>query len=147
MDKQNLSKIKYIYRIYKSAEDNQVHIEKYPVVYVNSNYTYYKVANKQELQWVGTPKVYETAKAACYELSKITRYWNLSFYFWDLDGFDIENSKYIENLRREALKQKYESDLKQHKSLATRYKNHYDGEMEEIEKLEKKLAGLESEEI
>jgi hypothetical protein len=46
-DLNNLSKIKYIYRIYES-EDEVLHCEKYPVVYINSKVVYFKDARKQE---------------------------------------------------------------------------------------------------
>ena len=49
MDKSELSKHKYIYKIYQSCSDNSFHIERYPIVYANSSYVYFKVANKQEL--------------------------------------------------------------------------------------------------
>lgn len=46
-----LSKRKYIYKIYQ-ATDGMFHIEKFPIIYANSAYVYFKVANKQELQHV-----------------------------------------------------------------------------------------------
>lgn len=47
-----LSKQKYIYKIYQTY-DGMFHIEKFPIIYANSAYVYFKVANKQELQCVG----------------------------------------------------------------------------------------------
>lgn len=47
-----LSKHKHIYKIYE-ATDGMFHIEKFPIIYANSAYVYFKVANKQELQHVG----------------------------------------------------------------------------------------------
>lgn len=52
MDKSGLSKRKYIYKIYRSYRDHTFHIERYPIIYANSSYVYFKVANKQELQYV-----------------------------------------------------------------------------------------------
>ena len=48
LDEKNLSKIKYIYRIYES-EDEVLHCEKFPVIYINSKVVYFKDARKQEL--------------------------------------------------------------------------------------------------
>lgn len=47
LDMKNLSKIKYIYRIYSA--DNTLHLERYPVVYINSEVVYYKGARKNSL--------------------------------------------------------------------------------------------------
>lgn len=49
MNKSELSKRKYIYKVYQSCGDNSFHIERYPIIYTNSAYVYFKVANKQEL--------------------------------------------------------------------------------------------------
>ena len=47
IDTNNLGKVKYIYRIYESA-DYKLHIEKYPVIYINSNCVYFKTGRKHE---------------------------------------------------------------------------------------------------
>lgn len=47
LDTKNLSKIKYIYRIYSA--DDMLHLERYPVVYINSEIVYYKAARKNSL--------------------------------------------------------------------------------------------------
>lgn len=41
MKNQELSKMKYVYRIYCNAK-NEVHLEKYPVIYANEDFVYYK---------------------------------------------------------------------------------------------------------
>lgn len=48
LDKETLSKQKYIYYVYEA--DNTLHIEKLPVVYLNSKYVYYKHSRKHELE-------------------------------------------------------------------------------------------------
>ena len=45
MDAKNLSKQKYIYRIYESR-DGKLHCEKYPIIYVNSMVVYFKDGRK-----------------------------------------------------------------------------------------------------
>ena len=47
LDMKNLSKLKYIYRIYESS-DKILHLEKYPIIYINSEVVYFKMARKQE---------------------------------------------------------------------------------------------------
>lgn len=46
-DMKNLSKLKYIYRVYESS-DKVLHIEKYPIIYINSRVVYFKDIRKQE---------------------------------------------------------------------------------------------------
>lgn len=46
--KKNLSKCKYIYRIYK--ENDSFHIEKYPIVYINSEVVYFKTGRKNYIE-------------------------------------------------------------------------------------------------
>lgn len=46
LDKQNLSKIKYIYKIYSA--DDMLHLERYPIVYINSKVVYFKENRKND---------------------------------------------------------------------------------------------------
>ena len=48
MELKDLSKIKYIYRIYES-KDYVLHLEKYPVIYINSEILYFKVHGNKML--------------------------------------------------------------------------------------------------
>lgn len=61
MDKENLSKIKHIYKIY-SSKDRTVHCEKFPVVYMNSTATYYVGSKKQYLSKVSTRAIKDSFK-------------------------------------------------------------------------------------
>jgi hypothetical protein len=47
MEKDKLSKQKYIYRIYASS-DKVIHCERYPVIYINSKIVYFKDARLDE---------------------------------------------------------------------------------------------------
>ena len=51
-------KAKYVYRIY-CAKDDVVHIEKYPVIYVNQKYLYYKVPGNVMLSFTLLSRIYE----------------------------------------------------------------------------------------
>ena len=50
LDNKTLSKQKFIYYVYES--DKTIHIEKFPIVYINSKYVYYKHSRKHELEKV-----------------------------------------------------------------------------------------------
>lgn len=53
-----LSKRKYVYALYK-ASDQTIHVEKYPVVYVNSEYCYFKTARLSTLHVETTRHIHE----------------------------------------------------------------------------------------
>lgn len=41
VDKDKISKLKHIYQVRQDAENN-IHIEKFPIIYINSKFIYYK---------------------------------------------------------------------------------------------------------
>ena len=85
MDKQNLSKYKHIYRVYEDR-DRELHCEKYPVIYINSEVVYFKDARKQEyLNNVRTNRVSDDfASYAITVLSKSYN-WGIDGYFWNIE--------------------------------------------------------------
>ncbi len=58
LDKETLSKQKYIYYVYES--DKTIHIEKFPIIYMNSHYVYFKHSRKHELEKVYVNNVKDT---------------------------------------------------------------------------------------
>lgn len=138
--KKNLSKYKYVYKIYKdSGENAEFHIEKYPIVYINEEVLYYKSGRKNWLipvtlnrNIVYADKIAKTSylEAVNYINNKITKYnirHSVSVYFIDMnriDNFDLslikrdfkeENKKFnIEQAEKEVKKYKklYEDSLK-----------------------------------
>lgn len=75
--KKNLSKCKYVYRIYK--ENNRYNIEKYPIVYINSKVVYFKTGRKNYLDcrsfsnfWYNVKESFD--KAIDYINKKVTLY-------------------------------------------------------------------------
>lgn len=58
MNKNNLSKLKYVYHVYESS-DNVIHCEKHPVIYSNEMYLYYKAARKDQLIMTNVKNIYE----------------------------------------------------------------------------------------
>lgn len=61
MNKQNLSKYKFIYRVYMN-DINEWHIEKYSIIYINQTYVYYKIARKDLLAYCSTCCAYDDLK-------------------------------------------------------------------------------------
>lgn len=52
------SKIKHIFRLYKDIDGN-VHLEKHPVIYINSEYCYIKLTRKNKLEEIKTSQICE----------------------------------------------------------------------------------------
>ena len=48
VSKDKISKLKYVYKVHQDAQDN-IHLEKYPIVYINQYYVYYKANGDQML--------------------------------------------------------------------------------------------------
>lgn len=79
----DLSKRKYIYRIYLS-EDSVIHCEKHPIIYLNSLVVYYKDCRKQEYL------SYKLIKNVEDEFTGVTLnyFGNYDKYFWKVENFD-----------------------------------------------------------
>lgn len=79
MDKENLCKRKHIYYVHTDSNGNN-HIEKYPVIYINSEYVYFKKARKNELGRTYTSWVKKDLKSV---FEKDYRFlWDRDRYFW-----------------------------------------------------------------
>jgi hypothetical protein len=89
INKEELSKYKSIYRVY-TTDDKIVHCEKYPVIYANSEWLYYKVARKQELNR-------RELKSIISEYTGISNsdvnYWgHYDKYYWKVENFNSEQA-------------------------------------------------------
>lgn len=116
----DLSKRKYIYRIY-SSEDRVIHCEKHPVIYINSFVVYYKDHRKQEYL------DYRLIKSVEEEFIGVTLncFGNYEKYFWKVENFDskTETKKAyslrvksdIENAKESMDKAEKEFELKKQK--------------------------------
>lgn len=104
MDKANLSKRKYIYRVYVNAV-NEIHTERYRIAYMNSKYVYYIAGDKQQLECI------EIGMRITESLEKYME-WNASngrdpmsgvtyMYYWSISDTDPASVK-------KALVEKYE---------------------------------------
>ena len=74
------SKVKHVFRIYTNV-DGMTHCEKYPVIYINSEYCYIKIGRKRELESVKTSQIREK-----YDIDNP----NFGYYF-DIDRFAVED--------------------------------------------------------
>lgn len=80
LDRETLSKQKYIYYVYEA--DKTFHVEKYPIIYINSEYVYFKTGRKNMLEHVSTPRVKDNLESV---FERDYRYiWREDRYFWNL---------------------------------------------------------------
>jgi hypothetical protein len=85
MDKQNLSKYKYIYRIYEDRT-GEVHCTKHPVIYINSKVVYFKDARKQEyLSYISVDGVSDDFASYTNEVLSKPYYRSVNHYFWSVE--------------------------------------------------------------
>lgn len=81
LDKKNLSKIKFIYRLFYDSTDKKLHCEKYPVIYINSKVIYYKNVRKGEnLGVIDLNMLQDISISEWYERKGDTIATNINFY-------------------------------------------------------------------
>lgn len=138
--KENLSKYKYIYRIYR--EDNNFHIEHYPIVYINSEYIYYKGKRKDMLLnyirvnklWWEKSKLFENIEEAIEYINNKKETWNCpSVYFISEKIKDYDLSRIKIDLKKESNKNK----IKEKENKLARAKEEYEKALKELEEIKK----------
>lgn len=138
IDKSTLSKKKYIYRLYEDR-DGVPHVEKYPVIYINEKYVYFKVASKSELGRINISDTYTSVvaygKRDFYGRHAVTK----ECFFWEDNILGQRLISNIEAERDEALKAILEIDIQTARNRVTRRKNEYDEAVKELERLEARL--------
>lgn len=83
---ENLSKYKYIYRVYES-DDKNIHCEKYTVIYANSKVVYFKDGRKQEyLNHIDIVKIKTNFEDAINTGMKNPWFPRIDTYLWDVEG-------------------------------------------------------------
>lgn len=122
IDIKNLSKIKYIYRVYKA--DNKFHCEKYPVIYMNKTEIYFKTGRKSDLSIILFDQLYEN-----FEFS--------SGHFLNQPNLD-EVNKNLPKLKLKNEIKSVETMLDSAKRNYEYYLNQYNSLMQDYEKLENK---------
>ena len=103
MDKTTLSKHKYIYRVYVS-NDETIHCEKFPVVYINSKYVYFERGSKQPLEYTSTDMVLDSVgwlmeKNASLGKNLLTNV--AQRYYWEVSENPEETMKSLRSIQNE----------------------------------------------
>lgn len=131
VSKDKLSKLKNIYIIYKNSCD-EIHIEQFPIVYINKNFVYFVINKNAELQKVRTKNVKEFFPNED-NIDDISIYgYN---YFWFAD---------CEKTKEEISTIKLMAKIKNQNKKAKEISNKIDKYSNEIERLKKELKGLEN---
>lgn len=95
LDMKTMSKQKYIYYVYES--DKTLHIEKFPIIYINSEFVYFKTGRKNALENVRTSRVKDNLE----DIFKHDYHfvWREDRYFWN----SVENpEEVVAELKRKA---------------------------------------------
>lgn len=131
IDLKKISKIKHIYRIYES-EDEVLHCEKYPVIYINSKVVYFKDARKQEmLNYTNINNVLDSLTVFYQD-----NYYRPRFdrYFWNMET-NIQEIYADLKKQRDEIRRKNEEDEKRYRY--EKAKREYEEALKEIELLDK----------
>ena len=140
--KKNLSKCKYVYRIYK--ENDNFHIEKYPIVYINSEVVYYKHVRKNDLErmnfnnfWKNIKESFDAAIEYINNLTDSTYRYTTSVYFVETDKlkeFDLSL------IKKRLNKESKESKIKKQELEVEMCKNAYELQLRILEDMKKELG-------
>lgn len=98
MDVKELSKCKHIYKLYV-AKDNSVHMEKYPIIYANKSYVYFK-AGGEKLGSVAFKDVLDSFDDWLSGKAHVSPYASVLGYFWSIEDISPEYLVDLEKLRR-----------------------------------------------
>lgn len=137
--KKYLSKCKYVYRIYK--KDNDFHIEKYPIIYINSEVVYYKNGRKESLCSCYFNDRYRNVKES---FDKAIEYLNnLPGSYYALSVYFVETNKLKEFdlslIKKELKENNVEAEIKTQEEIVERAKNQYEAAVKNLEKMKKKF--------
>ena len=109
MDKTSLSKHHCIYKMYINS-NNDVHVERYKVIYINASYVYYISGGEDILRYMSLSTVFNN-------LEEFISEWNierfLSSMYWTVFFWEPVGQLDYESLRRKAEKQNIEKKIAQ----------------------------------
>lgn len=139
--KKNLSKCKYVYRIYREHEN--FHIEKYPIVYINIEVVYFKTSRKNNLECLSFSSRWENVKvnferaityinntATCYD------YYPTNVYFIEINKLKEFDLSLIKQRLKEESK---ENKIKKQELEVEKCKKSYELELRKLEDMKKKF--------
>ena len=139
--KNNLSKCKYVYRIYR--ERDKFHIEKYPIVYINSEVVYFKMGRKNYLEYISFSNrwmnIKENFEKAIEYINREPdyQYYNFSsVYFIEIDKLKEFDLSLIKKRLKEESK---ESKIKKQEQKVEAYKKSYELELRKLEEIKKEF--------
>lgn len=113
LDKETLSKQKYIYTAYVSS-DGILHVEKFPVIYINKTLVYYKRPGIDTLGCKSIKDVYDSFESLPYEKINTLYYYSYqTVLFWSAK----DTPKTIEELKSRKEKEEAEQKLKEAKRI------------------------------
>lgn len=98
MDKEFLSKCKYFYIL--TCDEERLHIQKFPIIYINQHYVYYHINGADNLDYVDLSYVQDDISKI--DLTGLSRYSRR--YLWTVpDDFQEKNSEYMEQAKNRKL--------------------------------------------
>lgn len=144
--KKNLSKCKYVYRIYK--ENNSFHIEKYPIVYINSEVVYFKNGRKKNIDFQSFndrwKNVKESFEQAIKEINSIfdsySSNYPISVYFIETDKLKEFDLSLIKQRLKEENGNSRKNQIKKQELEVARYKKGYELELRKLEEMKKEFG-------
>ena len=148
--KKNLSKCKYVYRIYREYEN--FHIEKYPIVYINSDVVYFKNGRKKNIDFQSFndrwKNVKESFEQAIKEINSIFDSYSsdypISVYFIETDKLKEFDLSLIKQRLKEENGNSRKNQIKKQELEVEKYKKYYELELRKLEKMKKEF-GIEGE--
>jgi hypothetical protein len=128
MELKDLSKIKYIYKIYESVDnvDNVLHLEKYPVIYINSEMLYFKVHGSKMLHSI-------------YLSSILDSYTEYKKHFWSKFFFGISTdiNDIFEDLKKQQSKYKLKQEKDKYEKALNELKKLYEQSIKQLDTVKK----------
>lgn len=138
MDVKNLSKCKYIYRVYIS-KTGEFHREKYTIVYVNSEYAYFRIPDDPRLNELSITRIIDNIN----DIPRDVRFYpGTSVYMWS----DVDLTKETFNIfRKKVAAEQTKREIKRIENHLAYLKRSYELNAPKLEVLKKQLEELENE--
>ena len=145
--KKNISKCKYVYKIYREHEN--FYIEKYPIVYINSNIVYFKTGRKNVIKMISFSDRRNNVKESFEEAIKYINNIFSSYSYYPISVYFVESDK-LKNFDLSLIKQRLkeeskESKIKKQELEVEKYKKSYELELRKLEEMKKEF-GIEGDE-
>lgn len=124
MEKEFLSKCKYFFII--TCDEERLHIQKFPIIYINKHCVYYRINGSDNLECIGLDYVHDDISEI--DLAGLSRFSRR--YLWKApDDFQEKNSWYMEQAKNrkqmealEKAKKDYEYSIRNLEAAEKKYK-------------------------